>query len=247
MLLAVAQSIAQPGNLAQSIQDHLRLARNAAEQGAQLVVFPELSLTGYRRTLTNADAIASTDRRLQPLQDLADRHAIIISAGAPIAAATGLQIGAFSFLPSRGVQSYSKQYLHAGEEVAFTPGNGGEALWLAGQTVCLAICAEITHPQHAQAAADSGAAIYAASCFITPAGYAHDAALLAGYARTHHMVVLMANYGAATGGWPAAGRSAIWAADGTLLACGPAEGEALVVATITREAARPTDGAPESH
>ena len=244
MLLAVAQSIAQPGNLAQSIQDHLRLARNAAEQGAQLVVFPELSLTGYRRTLTNADAIASTDRRLQPLQDLADRHAIIISAGAPIATATGLQIGAFSFIPSRGVQRYSKQYLHAGEEVAFTPGNGGEALLLAGQTVCLAICAEITHPQHAQAAADSGAAIYAASCFITPAGYAHDAALLAGYARTHHMVVLMANYGAATGGWPAAGRSAIWAADGTLLACGPAEGEALVVATTTINTMRSTANTP---
>ena len=234
MILAVAQSIARPGNLAQSIQDHLRLAHNAAAQGAQLVVFPELSLTGYRRTLSNADALAPTDVRLQPLQDLADRYAIMIIVGAPIAAATGLQIGAFSFIPSRGVQRYSKQYLHTGEEVAFVPGNGGDALLLAGQTIGLAICAEITHYQHAQAAADGGATIYAASCFITPTGYAHDAALLAGYARTHHMVVLLANYGAATGGWPAAGRSAIWAADGTLLACGPAEGEALVVATTAR-------------
>lgn len=237
MILAVARSIARPGNLAQSIQDHLRLAQNAAEQGAQLVVFPELSLTGYRRTLTNADAIAANDKRLQPLQDLADRHAIMMIVGAPIAAAAGLQIGALSFTPNQGVQSYSKQYLHAGEEVAFVPGNGGDALFLAGQTVGLAICAEITHCQHAQAAAAGGATIYAASCFITPAGYAHDAALLAGYARTHHMVVLLANYGTATGGWPAAGRSAIWAAEGTLLACGPTEGEALVVATTVSSAA----------
>lgn len=232
MILAVAQSIAQPGNLSQSIADHLRLAANAAAQGAQLVVFPELSLTGYSRSLTRADAIAPTDVRLQPLQALADCQKIIIITGAPLASPTGLQIGTLSIMPHCGVQSYSKQYLHAGEELAFQPGQGGAALCLGDQMICLAICAEITHPQHAQAAADCGAAIYAASCFITPGGYGHDAALLAGYARTHQMVVSMANYGAATGGWPAAGRSAIWAADGGLLACAPDEGEALVVMSV---------------
>lgn len=233
LTLAVAQSIAQPGNLAQSIQDHLRLAQRAAEQGAQLVIFPELSLTGYDRGLTPDDALTPADPRLQPLQALADKHDMLIIAGAPILSSAGLHIGALNFLPG-GVKTYLKQYLHEGEEIAFTAGDGGNALRIGAQTICMAICAEITHVQHAQAAADCGAAIYAASCFITPTGYAHDAGLLQGYARQHRMAVLLANYGAATGGWSTAGRSAIWSDKGTLLACAPDAGEAVMVACLTR-------------
>ena len=51
-ILAVAQSIAKPGDLDGSIADHVRLASQAADQGAKLVVFPELSLTGYSIIVT---------------------------------------------------------------------------------------------------------------------------------------------------------------------------------------------------
>jgi predicted amidohydrolase len=44
------------------------------------------------------------------------------------------------------------------------------------------------------------------------------------------MLVLMANYGAPTGGWVSAGRSAVWRPDGRLLAEAPASGEAVIVA-----------------
>jgi predicted amidohydrolase len=234
LILAVAQSIAQPGNLAQNIQDHLRLAQCAAAQGAQIVVFPELSLTGYDRGLTPADALTPADTRLRPLQALADKHNMLIIVGAPILSPAGLHIGALNFLPGVGVKTYQKQYLHEGEEIAFAAGHGGDPLQMGGQTVCMAICAEITHAQHARAAADCGAAIYAASCFITPQGYTHDAGLLQGYARAHGMAVLLANYGAATGGWAAAGRSAIWSDKGTLLACASDAGEAVVVARFCK-------------
>jgi predicted amidohydrolase len=46
------------------------------------------------------------------------------------------------------------------------------------------------------------------------------------------MAVLLANYGAPTGGWLAAGRSAIWSRESEVIACGPAEGEAVVVARL---------------
>ena len=52
------------------------------------------------------------------------------------------------------------------------------------------------------------------------------------------MVVLMANFGAATSEWPSAGQSAIWSNDGALLACGPTEGEAIVHASIEDSALR---------
>jgi predicted amidohydrolase len=232
LTFAVAQSIAVPGDLARSVRDHVRLASDAGDRRARIVVFPELSLTGYDRRLTPRDALAPSDPRLQPLQAVADARDLIIIAGAPVVSTDGLHIGALSLIPGRPAQAYLKQYLHGGEEVTFAPGEGGAALRLGDHTISIAICADMTHPEHARAAADRGAGIYAASCFITPGGYDTDAGLLEGYARKHRMVVLLANYGAGTSEWRSAGRSAIWSNDGTLLACGPTEGEAIVHATI---------------
>jgi predicted amidohydrolase len=212
------------------VDDHARLAVRAASLGARLAVVPELSLTGYDRRLTRADVI--DPRHLDPLQFISDHHRIALVVGAPLNSVRGLEIGALCFVPGRGPLTYSKRFLHEGEEIAFVPGLGGEPLSIDGETVCLAICADTTHPEHAQDAARSGADIYAASSFITPAGYAHGAALLAGYAEKHEMSVLMANYGSRTSEWDAAGRSAIWSRAGKLLAQAAPQGEEVVVAEV---------------
>jgi len=228
--VAVVQSIPAPGDLARAVSDHARLAIQAAHRGARLAVFPELSLTGYDLGLTRADALTPDDPRLRSLQQVADAHEITIVAGAPIESTSGLHIGALCFQPYRPTVTYSKRSLHDGEEKTFAPGPGGEPLSVHDRIVSVAICAEITHPEHAAEAARRGAHIYAASCFITPGGYVHDTDLLAGYSREHRMMVLMANFGTGNGTWPSAGRSAIWCPGGTLLIQGPAEGEAVLVA-----------------
>jgi predicted amidohydrolase len=228
--VAVVQSIAVPGDLPRAASDHARLAILAARQGARLAVFPELSLTGYDLGLTRADALTPDDPRLQLLQQVADAHEIVIVAGAPLESANGLHIGALCFSPRRPAVTYSKRFLHEGEQQAFAAGRGGEPLSVRDHVVGLAICAEITHPEHATEAAQRGADIYAASCFITPNGYTHDTDLLAGYAREHRMMVLMANFGTGNGTLSSAGRSAIWSHTGALLIQGPPEGEAVLVA-----------------
>jgi predicted amidohydrolase len=228
--VAVVQSIAVPGDLARAVSDHARLAIQAAQQGARLAIFPELSLTGYSLDLTPADAITPDDPRLQILQQVADANDIVLVAGAPIDAESGLHIGALCFVPRGPAVIYSKRYLHAGEEKTFAPGCGGEPLSIHDHVVGMAICAEITHPEHALEAARRNADIYAASCFITPNGYAYDSQLLAGYAREHRMMVLLANFGNGNGTLMSAGRSAIWSATGALLIQGPPEGEAILLA-----------------
>ena len=45
--IAVAQTCLVAGNVQGNLDEHIRLARLAAKEGAQVVVFPELSLTGY--------------------------------------------------------------------------------------------------------------------------------------------------------------------------------------------------------
>lgn len=236
--VAVVQSLAVPGDLTRAVSDHARLAIQAAHQGARLAVFPELSLTGYSLALTRADALAPEDPRLQMLQQVADANDIVIVAGAPIESADGLHIGALCFSPRRCVVTYSKRFLHEGEEQTFAPGVGGDPLSIHDHVVGIAICAEITHAEHAARAAERGANIYAASCFITPNGYAYDTNFLAGYARLHHMMVLMANFGNGNGTWLSAGRSAIWSHTGALLIEGPPQGEAILIA---RTNVAPTD------
>lgn len=230
LTVAVVQSMAVPGDVARNVSLHVCMAALAASHGARMVLFPELSLTGYDLGLTTADALAAEDTRLQPLHDVAQAYAMVVVAGAPLASADGLHIGAMIFAPNRGVGAYVKQYLHAGEDIAFRPGPGGDPLAIGDEVLALAICADATHPKHASEAVRRGATVYAASCLITEGGYAADTALLQQYATNHRILVLMANYGGPTGGWVSAGRSAIWSNNGDLLACAPATGEALVIA-----------------
>jgi predicted amidohydrolase len=232
LIIAAAQSISLAGDLAGNIVRHRRFIEVAAGQGVQLLVFPELSLTGYERGLAAELAIVPDAAVLQPLRDYAREVGVTTVVGMPIRLSedSPVLIGALVLGAdgSRGV--YSKQHLHPGEEVAFSPGTGGETLTIAGDTVALAVCADFSHASHAAAAARRGADLYAAGVLITENGYAPDTALLQGYAAAHSMVVLMANHGGATGGWESAGRSAIWASDGSLIAAAPGTGDVMVIA-----------------
>lgn len=232
LVIAAAQSISIAGDLRGNIARHQRLIQAAAEQGVQLLVFPELSLTGYERGLAAELAILPDAQVLQPLRDLARTLGITAVVGMPIRLSPSgpVLIGALVLAADGTLGVYSKQHLHAGEEVAFAPGSGGSLLTLGGDTVALAVCADFSHASHAGAAADKGATLYAAGVLITEGGYGPDTGLLQGYATEQSMVVLMANHGGVTGGWESAGRSAIWAEDGSLIAAAPGVGESLVIA-----------------
>ncbi|EJM23728.1 putative amidohydrolase [Pseudomonas sp. GM21] len=232
LTIAAAQSSSVAGDLAANIVRHQRFMQVAAEQGVQLLVFPELSLTGYERELAAGLAIVPGAEVLQPLRDFAREVGVTSVVGMPIrlSEASPALIGALVFGADGSLGVYSKQHLHPGEEVAFAPGTRGSMLTIGTDTVALAVCADFSHARHAASAAEQGAALYAAGVLITENGYAPDTALLQGYANTHSMTVLMANHGGATGGWESAGRSAIWASDGSLIAAAPGTGNVMVVA-----------------
>lgn len=232
LTIAAAQSISVAGDLAANIARHQRFIRVAAEQGVQLLVFPELSLTGYERGLAAELAIAPEAEVLQPLRDFAREVGVTSVVGMPIRLSddSPVLIGALVLGADGSLGVYSKQHLHPGEEVAFAPGTGGSMLTIGSDVVALAVCADFSHASHAAAAAEQGADLYAAGVLITENGYAPDTALLQGYARTHSMTVLMANHGGVTGGWESAGRSAIWASDGSLIVAAPGTGNVMVVA-----------------
>ncbi|MDB5984559.1 MAG: nitrilase cyanide hydratase and apolipoprotein n-acyltransferase [Pseudomonas sp.] len=235
-ILAAAQSVSIAGDIDANIQRHLTFMRAAIEQGVEFLLFPELSLTGYERSLAHELAIKPSDSRLQPLQQLARDSGMITVVGAPIRLPGSDEVLIAALVlgtePTPGI--YTKQHLHPGEDLVFSPGTGGAGARIEDEHISLAVCADFSQAIHAQRAAESGATLYAASVLITGGGYVADSGLLAGYAAKHHMAVLMANHGGTTGGWESVGRSALWAEDGTLV--GETQGAGNLLLLARREA-----------
>lgn len=238
LTIAAAQSISVAGDLPGNIVRHLDFMALAAEQGVQLLVFPELSLTGYEPELAAALAVAPEAAVLQPLRDGARKLGLTAVVGMPLRLAPEgrVLIGALVLAADGSLAVYSKQHLHPGEERAFASGSGGDNLKFGDDAVALAVCADFSQASHARAAAQSGASVYAAGVLVGESGYGVDSALLQGYAREHRMLVLMANHGGPAGGWVSAGRSAIWGSHGELIAAASGAGDQLVIARCTGQA-----------
>ncbi|RZI30554.1 carbon-nitrogen hydrolase family protein [Pseudomonas orientalis] len=232
LTLAAAQTVSIAGDVDANIARHLVFMQAAAARGVQLLVFPELSLTGYEPALAGDLAIAPEAPLLAPLREMAPELRLTAVVGMPIRLApeAGVLIGALVLGADGSLVVYTKQHLHPGEEIAFVAGQGGAALEWGDDRIALAVCADFSHASHPHQAALAGANIYAAGVLISESGYATDSALLQGYAVEHRLLVLMANHGGPSGGWTCAGRSAIWATDGRLLAAVPGGGEALAIA-----------------
>ena len=227
--LAAAQSVSLAGDLAANLRTHLDFIAAAADAGVELLLFPELSLTGYEPTLAAGLTLESSDARLRPQRDACRAAGLTAVVGAPVRGVAGLQIGALILGADGRCHVHTKEYLHPGEAPPFVPGSGGDLLEVRGLKAALAICADSNHEAHADAARARGADLYLASAVIGPTGYPADSARLAGHARRLGMPVLLANHGAPTGGYACVGRSAFWQADGGCLVAAPGDGPCLVI------------------
>ena len=231
--IAVAQAISlgshEPDHIARNARHHARVADRAADEGATLVVFPELSLSCYEY-VTSADALSADDARFAPIRDVARARGIEIIAGAPVLSDAGLHIGAFAFHPDGTSTTHTKQYVAHDEEQAYVPGRAHLPFALGAERVGVAICADVSTPAHAEAAAIGGATVYVAGSLISPDDEGRYSAKLRRHAMNHRMLTLFANYANDTAMYPTNGCSAVWSPDGEQLACAPESGEALVLA-----------------
>lgn len=242
--LAAAQTVPVAGNVDANIVRHLRLIEVAATAHAGVIVFPELSLTGYELSLGQQLAFSSSDARLAPLINAASARNMTIVAGAPIRIDNALHIGAFIIRPDGAVDVYTKHHLAAftpddnsngpippPEASVFVPGTRNPLVATGSITAAVAICADTGHASHAQAAAGRGANAYLAGSFTIPVDLDRKVTTLQTYATCHSMAVVFANYGGPSGGLPSAGRSTIWSQHGDLLAQLDELGAGLVIAT----------------
>lgn len=215
MKICVAQTKPAKGDVHANIDNHRGFIEAAISYGTGMIVFPELSLTGYEPTLAKELATTKNDERFKGLQDLSDLKNIIIGAGMPIRTNSGVLIGMIIFQPHQPIQTYFKQHIHPDEELYFI--NGTYQPVLASTKIAMAICYEISIQAHAEQAYKSDAQIYIASVAKTVTGVGKAIETLSETAKKYSMVVLMSNCVGVNDGVECGGRSSIWNKKGTLM------------------------------
>jgi predicted amidohydrolase len=122
------------------------------------------------------------------------------------------------FQPGRPRQIYSKEFIHADEERYFIANQNSSAVLPNYPNIALAICYEISIPQHAERAYKNGAEIYLASVAKFVTGIDKSLNRLSEIASVYSMAVIMSNCVGIADGSECAGRTAVWNNQGQLLA-----------------------------
>ncbi len=119
--IAAAQPSSVKGDIVANVQIHTDFVRIAAEHDVDVIVFPELSLTGYEPELAGDLILAPEDKRLHRLHELSRRLDLTIIAGAPVESGSEKpHIGTLIFSPGQSF-IYAKKHLHGGEDMFFHP------------------------------------------------------------------------------------------------------------------------------
>jgi predicted amidohydrolase len=215
LTVAVAQPACVPYDVGANAAAHAAAVRSA---GARVVVFPELSLTGYE---LDAPAITADDPRLLPICEACAETGSLVLAGAPVQGDEGrVYLGMLAVDAGGAVVAYRKMWLGGAEPGRFTPGTRPAVLEVDGWRLGLAICKDTGIPQHAADTAALGIDVYVAAVLE----HDEDAAIPEERARriasTHGVWVAVASFAGSTGGGysQAAGGSGVWSPDGVQVA-----------------------------
>ncbi|WP_431881079.1 carbon-nitrogen hydrolase family protein [Micromonospora chalcea] len=223
--IAVAQPLTRSGDVAGNAARHADAVRAAA---ARVVVFPEMSLTGYE---LDAAPLDPADPRLAPLRAACAETGTLALAGAPV---PGPHIGVLA-IDAEGVRvAYRKMCLGGAEPQHMRPGREPAVLDVDGWRLGLAVCKDTGTPEHAAATVALGADAYLAGVLES----ADDAAVPDERARrvaaAHGVWVATASFAGSTGGGYArsAGGSGIWSPAGEPVARAGTDTGEVVTATL---------------
>ena len=218
MKISVAQTKPVKGNIESNIDHHKKIIELAVSYETDIIVFPELSVTGYEPALAKQLATVKDDRRFDEFQIISNSKKITICVGMPTYADSSVYISMIIFQPGKPRQVYSKQYLHSDEEPYFDNGNQQVFLINGHHKIAPAICYELSIRGHSENAFNNGATIYMVSVAKTNSGVEKAIGTLSGIAEKYSMIVLLSNSVGPCDNFIAAGKSSIWNNKGSLLA-----------------------------
>jgi predicted amidohydrolase len=229
MTLAVAQPACELYDVEGNARAHAAAIRAA---GARVVVFPELSLTGYEM---DVPAVETDDPRLAPIVEACAATGTLALAGAPVPGGADRTHIAMLAIDGTGVRvAYRKTWLGGVEATRFAPGGPPTVLVVDGWRLGLAICRDTGVPRHAADTAALGMDVYVAGVLEIEDDAAVPDRRAARIAAEHGVWVAVASFAGSTGGGfdRAAGRSSIRTPAGVVVARAGSEVGAIARATL---------------
>jgi len=229
MKICVAQTQPVTGDIQSNIDGHKKMIDVATSHGADVIIFPELSLTGYEPSLARALATNQDDKRFEGLQQISDNCQITIGAGVPTKNESGTSISMILFQPRASKLVYSKKYLHADEFPFFVSGQNLTNLSICNTTIALAICYEISVGEHTDNALKGGARVYIASVAKSTSGIDKALKTLSETGNKYSVTVMMSNCVGYSDGSQWGGKSSVWNNKGELMGQLDAYNEGIII------------------
>ncbi|GAB3438806.1 carbon-nitrogen hydrolase family protein [Actinophytocola sediminis] len=228
LVLGAGQANCVALDVAANVATAARLVRRASAAGAELLVLPELFLTGHDLAAVVVEpakyTVGAEDSRLDPLADACAETRTAAIAGAPVW--EDGQVFNSLHVIGRGGQPagrYDKQHLTAAErDAGLSPGEHGHTVTLDSWRIGLAIGADLDHTEHARAAARDGCLVYV----ISTRRPARVTDLLAERAADNGLFTVLAGHRDSGTG--------VWHPEGTLLAEAGTADPGLAVAELVR-------------
>ena len=134
------------------------MAVEGSRRGADLLVFPEMALTGYNPEVLQAQGFRQDlDLALKRLGERASKLGLALVVGHALWEGESLYNGATALLPTGESFTYLKLNLTEAEAPHFTPGKGPVVFRYKGRTFGLMICRDQNYPLLAQKLKEMGA------------------------------------------------------------------------------------------
>ncbi len=228
LVVAVAQPVCIPGDVLSNAKAHANVILSA---GAQFIVFPELSMTGYE---PDAPALTLDDHVFGPIVDACAASGSVALVGAPVRGGDASYIASVAVTSAGAEIAYAKTSLGGREVDVFTPGPGPATLVISGWRVGLGICKDTRMADHIESTLALGPDLYVAGLVHHPHELADQDGRAARITTRGRIPVGFASAAGRVGSaYPqTAGHSCIWSEDGVVLArAGGTAGE-VAVATI---------------
>lgn len=237
MKLCIAQTDIVWEDKAENMRRSRIIMHNAAEQGAQLVVFPELSLTGF--TMNTALAEPPDGCTVQFFSDLTRELGTAAAFG--FACEHDGVVTNRLCIAEKGsiVAEYDKlhPFSYGGECAAYSAGNRLVTAEVCGETVGLTVCYDLRFPEIFQALSDS------CTLIITSANWPesrreHWQTLLKARAIENQCYIAGCNRCGTGNGLNYSGDSAVYSPSGELIAAAEPYREQLIYSEIKHEECR---------
>ena len=220
--VAVIQYQPLDGGIPANAAEHVRLIEDADDHGSRLVVFPELSLTGYRLDLLeDPDSwLKPDDERLGDVREICRRTGITAVVGAACRESDGTpRLASVALHPDGSTETAFKAHLHGQEQELFTPGEGVVLMEMDGWRIALALCFEApafdaSVPEGGADAAAASADVCCVSALYTKDEEHRLGLHLGAQAKDNRMFTLLANLGGRSPLGESCGLSGFWGPDG---------------------------------